>query len=135
MVDIDHFKRYNDHYGHVSGDACLQQIAQVMQGAARRSGDLVARYGGEEFALLLPSTDAPATFAVAQRCVELVRQAQYPHAGSPTASHMSISVGVAGCVPEGQREPSVLTLAADAALYRAKEPGRNRACAAAPLVA
>lgn len=130
MIDIDHFKRYNDRYGHLDGDACLQRVAEILQGCTRRAGDLVARYGGEEFALLLPSTDAASALALAQRCVDAVRAAALPHAASPSAPHVSISAGAASCVPLPEAAPATLAARADAALYRAKAAGRDQACLA-----
>jgi len=134
MIDIDHFKRYNDHYGHLDGDACLQRVAQLLQGCTRRAGDLVARYGGEEFALLLPAGDAVAALTMAQRCVEAVQAAQLPHAASATSTWVSISAGAAACLPLPGSPPASLTAQADAALYTAKARGRNQAQAASPAM-
>ncbi len=144
MIDVDCFKRFNDRYGHVSGDQCLRAVAQVLAGNARRSGELAARYGGEEFAVLLPHADAEKGRQVAQRICEEVRELDIPHETSTVARHVTISVGVAeasamvidGRVGElggeaGQwPSPSLLVEHADAALYAAKSSGRNRVAVA-----
>jgi diguanylate cyclase (GGDEF)-like protein/PAS domain S-box-containing protein len=126
MVDIDHFKKYNDHYGHQGGDAALANVAQILKKCVKRSGELVARYGGEEFALLLPGSDSAATAAVAQRCVAAVQEAQIPHAASPVSPWVSLSIGVASVVPRAGHLPADFLKTADAALYQAKDAGRNR---------
>lgn len=128
MVDVDHFKRYNDHYGHPAGDACLQAVARALESAARRPADRVGRLGGEEFALLLPDTDLPGAQGLAEQVVHTVRDLQLPHAGSLTGACVSISVGVAACVPRSAAPGGVPLLyrAADRALYEAKAHGRNR---------
>jgi len=127
VADVDHFKRYNDHYGHVVGDACLQQVARLLGRYARRSGDLAARYGGEEFALLLPGLDAAAAMRVAQACVQEVLAAQIPHANAPDLEVVSLSIGVVSLLPSAEHTPSHLIEQADKALYRAKAEGRGRA--------
>jgi len=135
MVDVDHFKHYNDRYGHPAGDDCLRRIARLLQGCARRSGDLVARYGGEEFALLLPGADAAEAQAVAQLCIDAVDAAALPHGDSPVAGHVTLSVGVAsGLITPAMVEPAELVQQADAALYRAKQAGRHRVVDARPAV-
>lgn len=128
MADVDHFKRYNDHYGHPAGDACLQSVAKALEAAARRPADRVGRLGGEEFAVLLPDTDLSGAQGVAEHAVQLVRDLMLPHVGSLTAEHVSISVGVAVCTPRNltQSDAPSLYRAADNALYRAKAGGRNR---------
>lgn len=126
LIDIDHFKLYNDHYGHIDGDHCLQAVAQALASAVARPGDLVARYGGEEFAIILPNTGEEALI-VANRCRETVEKLLLPHAASKTADHITISVGVSYCMPgQAQRRPEDLVKAADKGLYEAKEGGRNR---------
>ncbi|MRW88930.1 diguanylate cyclase [Duganella sp. FT80W] len=129
MIDIDHFKLYNDHYGHQAGDACLQVIAAAMKGCATRPQDLLARYGGEEFILLLPQEGPDGTEVIANRIQDEVRKLGLPHAASPTASQVTLSMGLATAMPplEGS-EPSPLIRIADANLYRAKQSGRNRYC-------
>jgi diguanylate cyclase (GGDEF)-like protein len=129
MIDIDHFKRYNDRYGHLVGDACLKRIAAVLQAGLRRACDVVARYGGEEFACLLPECDQPAGRAKAGELCAAVAALDIPHADSPTAQRVTLSVGVATLRPNGVNDPTALVAAADAALYEAKRAGRNRVVA------
>ncbi|GIZ51782.1 GGDEF domain-containing protein [Noviherbaspirillum aridicola] len=134
MMDIDFFKRYNDHYGHPAGDVCLQRVAAVLDAHARRPADLVARVGGEEFAVLLPSAGTAAAVQLAERMRLAVAAAEIPHAASGAAGHVTASFGVASVVPDGSRSPSSLVAAADAALYRAKELGRNQVVASREAV-
>lgn len=126
MIDIDCFKAYNDRYGHLQGDDCLRLVAQAIEGAARRPGDMLARYGGEEFALILPGTDASGTSHVAGMLCECVRQLRIPHAASSVRDIVTISVGIAAA-PAAPCTPVALIGAADRALYRAKATGRDRA--------
>jgi diguanylate cyclase (GGDEF)-like protein len=126
MVDVDHFKRYNDHYGHPAGDACLVNTAKAMQDALRRPGDLVARLGGEEFAAILPRANADVAQAAAERLRLAIRALQIPHAASSTAPIVTASVGVASVQAEPRKHPQALLSAADAALYQAKREGRDR---------
>jgi diguanylate cyclase (GGDEF)-like protein len=137
MIDIDAFKKYNDHYGHPAGDRCLQAVAQAIQQAVHRPADLAARYGGEEFAVLLPETDSCGARFLAMHLVQAVAALRLPHAGSPVAEHVTLSIGVsafedAACATSGHAglgHPPVASLlaAADQALYAAKEAGRNQA--------
>jgi diguanylate cyclase (GGDEF)-like protein len=124
MVDVDEFKKYNDLYGHLGGDDCLQRIAQALRTAVLRSTDLVARYGGEEMVLLLPGTDADGALEVAQRARLAVVDLQIPHAAAVLGT-VSISLGAAAWVPQPGSTPFELLKAADEALYRAKQGGRN----------
>jgi hemerythrin len=137
MIDVDYFKRYNDHYGHLQGDACLQAVARAVQGCLRRSSDLLARYGGEELVVVLPDTDLAGALDVAQRMVQAVRDVQLAHAASAVAEHVTISAGVCSQVPvprqEGASPSAALIACADAALYQAKDQGRNRVVAGSPL--
>ena len=126
MIDIDHFKEYNDHYGHPAGDACLRQVARMVSASVRRGGELVARYGGEEFALLLPAADLDAARQVAERCMQKVADAKIEHRASASSAWLSISVGVASQAASPEVDCSVLVEMADAALYRAKRCGRGR---------
>lgn len=129
MIDIDHFKLYNDHYGHQAGDACLQQVSAAMKGCATRPQDLLARYGGEEFILLLPQEGADGTEVVANRILDEVRRLALPHAASPTAPHVTLSMGLATAMPPlDGADPSPLIRIADNNLYRAKQTGRDRYC-------
>lgn len=131
MVDVDHFKRYNDHYGHPAGDACLINIGKAMQDSLRRPGDLVARLGGEEFVAVLPRANADVAKAAAERLRAAIRALQIPHAASDTAGVVTASVGVACCQASAERPVHALLAAADAALYVAKRDGRDRvACEA-----
>ncbi len=134
MVDVDHFKPYNDHYGHVEGDACLQRVARALSGVVARPDDLVARYGGEEFAVLLPDTNALQASALAQKICAAVRALDIAHAHSATAACVTVSVGVACAYPvfSAAAGPDAapaqgLFEQADIALYQAKQRGRNRA--------
>jgi two-component system, chemotaxis family, response regulator WspR len=128
MVDIDHFKRYNDHYGHVQGDDSLKMVSRAIKSVAARAGDLVARYGGEEFAVVLPNTDAQAALKIAESICGAVRALAAPHAQSEMG-YVSVSVGMASCLPGTDIGPQALVEAADAALYRAKHGGRDQASA------
>jgi len=133
LADIDHFKLYNDHYGHQAGDACLEQVARAFCRAANRAQDLVARYGGEEFAILLPETDAAGAECVAQRVLDELAALGIAHAVSPTGSLLTASMGVSALVPDHRTQTSAsLIRAADALLYQAKAEGRNRFCIAPP---
>ncbi|MGK7901194.1 MAG: diguanylate cyclase [Hormoscilla sp.] len=126
MCDVDHFKLYNDTYGHQAGDACLQQVARALQAAARRASDLVARYGGEEFALILPNTDASGAIHVAEEIRSHVKKCAIAHSSSPVSPYVTLSLGVATITPKSDTEPATLIAAADRALYQAKATGRDR---------
>ena len=126
MVDIDHFKLYNDHYGHAGGDQCLRRVAQTLAGCSRRGGDLISRFGGEEFAILLPAADLASACAVAQTCLDAIRRAAIIHAASPVGPWLSVSVGVASVQANAGGPAQSLLERADAALYRAKHLGRAR---------
>ncbi len=128
MCDVDYFKPYNDHYGHPAGDRCLQQVAQLLKAHIQRPGDVLARYGGEEFVVLLPKTTIRGAMAVTARIQESFNQTRLPHAFSPVADYITLSFGIASCVPLKDRSSSELLAAADAALYQAKLTGRNRSC-------
>lgn len=127
MMDVDHFKLYNDTYGHGGGDVCLQRVARAAQGALQRPADVVARYGGEEFVALLPETRLDGALAVADAIRMAVAALEIPHASSKTASHVTVSLGAACTIPEPDREPAYLLDLADQQLYAAKSEGRNRA--------
>lgn len=126
LLDVDIFKQYNDLYGHVQGDRCLKDIAQALGLAAVGQRDVVARFGGEEFALLLPETDSNGALKVAQRCQRLVAKLALAHAQSPFDGRVTVSIGAATIVPEGDAEPEDLLQVVDALLYAAKAKGRNR---------
>lgn len=124
MLDIDHFKQFNDLYGHLAGDACLQSLAYALAQSGRRSGELVARYGGEEFVILLPNVDQFSAYEAAQHIQQLIASLAIPHAQSPTGI-VTFSIGVASVIPSSEQLPSELVQLADAALYDAKLAGRN----------
>lgn len=125
-IDIDHFKRYNDHYGHLTGDECLRQVARILGLCVKRSGELVARYGGEKFIVLLPGADSAEARRVAQRCILEMQNARIPHADSPVGPWLSLSIGVATLVAVPDLPPATLVQQADRAVVRAKEAGRAR---------
>jgi diguanylate cyclase (GGDEF)-like protein len=126
LMDVDHFKAYNDTYGHQAGDACLQQVAAALAGANRRGADLVARYGGEEFAAILPSTDLAGGVERAEALRAAVEALRLPHAHSSAAPYVTVSLGVARALPPPEGSAERLLEAADHALYQAKHAGRNR---------
>jgi len=126
LVDVDHFKRFNDTYGHQEGDSCLTDVAEALGECANRSTDLVARYGGEEFALILPDTDSAGACAVGERLLTNVTARAIPHGASSVGPIVSVSAGIASLVPREGLPASALIAAADEALYQAKEAGRGR---------
>jgi diguanylate cyclase (GGDEF)-like protein len=126
ILDIDHFKRFNDALGHPAGDVCLQRVAEVLKQSMLRSIDFVARYGGEEFACILSGTDARGALSVAQRIAARMAAAGIRHPDSPVAAQVTLSMGVATMVPSLTTTPIELTLEADSRLYAAKRSGRNR---------
>ena len=126
LCDIDYFKRFNDAYGHQAGDDCLRRIAETIQNVLKRQSDLLARYGGEEFALILPDTNIDGGGHIAREMVRAVADAAVPHRDSDAAEMVTISVGVAAVRPSPDIAPSDLLARADAALYRAKNKGRNQ---------
>ena len=126
MIDVDSFKAYNDHYGHVAGDECLRVVAQVLQTCFARSSDLVARYGGEEFAAILPGTDEPGAAIAAQKAVDEMRYREIEHVRSAAADVLTVSAGVASTIPTPGSSREFLIQAADRMLYQAKTEGRNR---------
>jgi len=130
MLDVDHFKRFNDCYGHQMGDECLRQVAAAIKGSLVRPGDVVARYGGEEFACILPATDFEGALAVGAGIEQAVRGLQIPHAQSDVSDVVTLSIGVSMGLPERDGDPARLLALADAQLYRAKHGGRARACGA-----
>ncbi|EIC22719.1 diguanylate cyclase domain-containing protein [Thiorhodovibrio frisius] len=145
MADIDHFKAYNDHYGHVCGDTCLRKVAQRLAATVTRAGDMVARYGGEEFAFLLPGSSLADTVALAEKSAAAVRALAIPHAHSDAAPYITLSIGATSFIPNDSKRPMQATEssclleagiceaqplfeAADQALYAAKTAGRDRVC-------
>jgi len=126
MADIDHFKAYNDIYGHQAGDECLRRVAGTLRSAIHRPADMVARYGGEEFVLVLPNTDIEGAEIVAEKIRTQVRSQKIPHRGSTSDRIVTISLGVAVIYPHPLKSPDRLIKAADQALYQAKHEGRDR---------
>lgn len=130
MLDIDHFKEYNDRYGHPAGDVCLQRIAGALASVVGREQDLLARLGGEEFVLVLPDTNLDAAHAVAERCLQRIRDEAIPHASSRVTATLTASAGVGSRIPDATTSATRLLEAADRALYQAKRSGRDRVAAA-----
>ncbi len=128
LIDVDYFKRFNDHYGHQAGDVCLREVAQLMMRSVRSEADLAARYGGEEFVLLLPDADSQSAAAVARRLQDGLAELQLEHLASDVASRVTISQGIATL--EGGESGEQLLARADQALYMAKAGGRNQFCTA-----
>lgn len=125
LLDIDYFKQYNDHYGHIQGDNCLKRVAHALNSAAARARDFFARYGGEEFVLVLPETDEKAAIKVAERCRSLIFKEQIPHEKSPVSQLLTISLGVGTIVPTQKDESLPFIEEVDRRLYQAKHSGRN----------
>lgn len=126
MIDVDHFKLFNDHYGHPAGDACLKKVSQAIKSCLHRSGDILGRYGGEEFVVLLPETDAKGAMRVSQSIGEALAELQIRHDVSPTDSYVTASIGGATCLRTTGHDLEELIKNADRALYKAKRAGRNR---------
>jgi diguanylate cyclase (GGDEF)-like protein len=124
MIDIDNFKIYNDHYGHLAGDHCLKTVADTLLRNVFRPEDVIARYGGEEFAILLPNTPAPNASEVAERLRSAIERKQMD-VKSDLRVHTTISVGIACMQPKVEETPNILIAAADEALYTAKRNGKN----------
>ena len=124
MIDVDHFKLYNDTYGHPEGDACLTRLGEALSGIAAETIGFAGRYGGEEFCLLLPNTDPQRAVEIGEMVRAAVQELAMPHC---TSSHqqVTVSVGVAATRPNAGLQPGDLIEAADAALYAAKHRGRN----------
>jgi len=133
MIDIDQFKAYNDSCGHLVGDDCLRAVAQSMKVPLGRAADFVGRYGGEEFLAILPETDEAGALIVANELREGVAALAIPHPASTVADNVTISIGVATAVAHREQSHTCLLQAADDALYRAKQQGRNRIVTAPPL--
>lgn len=126
LGDVDYFKRYNDHYGHQSGDYCLQQIAKAMSLVAMRPADLVARYGGEEFAVILPRTTSEGVDTVAEAIRKEISQLKIPNERSDVSEYITLSLGITSIIPDQQTLPEDFITLADSALYEAKKQGRDR---------
>ena len=126
MLDVDHFKKYNDHYGHLKGDECLRQIARALKTTAERAPDIVARYGGEEFVVILPDTNSQGAAVLAGRIAEAVLRLNLVHAASGTSEFVTISLGITSATEHVVNDGAQLVALADQALYHAKKNGRNR---------
>ncbi len=127
LIDIDHFKQFNDTHGHQLGDTVLQKVAQTMQQAIKRPQDSVYRYGGEEFAILLPNTDESGAIQVAELVRQRIERLRLEHEGQILS--LTVSVGLCAAIPPQRDQQEVLYQQADKALYLAKDQGRNRSCA------
>jgi diguanylate cyclase (GGDEF)-like protein len=130
MIDVDHFKLFNDRYGHQTGDDCLRQIAVALKVCLKRPGDLVARYGGEEFACILPDTPFDDAMCLANDLERKVRALAIPHESSSVAEVITVSVGVATRTVDSADDAAALVGLADSQLYNAKQSGRGRVCGA-----
>lgn len=128
MIDVDYFKKYNDHYGHQAGDQCLRLLAQTVAGTLNRPYDLLARYGGEEFACLLPDTDQNGAKEVAQKIMAAVADLRLEHRASDVSPYVSLSLGIATVLPAPDLSSADLLRLADEQLYQAKKNGRARFC-------
>lgn len=126
MVDVDHFKRYNDHLGHGEGDVCLRKVAQALQSIVQRTDDLMARFGGEEFACVLPDTEMEGALRIAELAKAAVQSLSLPHPASPVAQQVTVSIGVSTLVADVGTPQALLIESADRALYAAKRLGRDR---------
>jgi len=133
MIDIDHFKLFNDYYGHVQGDACLRAVGETLSLVALDEARIVARYGGEEFALLLPGLDLDHAIALAEEARRSIEKLLITHADAPCGI-VTISIGVESRIPEPSQSAASLVEAADRALYDAKRRGRNTVVAHAPVL-
>lgn len=129
MLDVDWFKKYNDHYGHLAGDECLRKVSNILKSNSRRASDLVARYGGEEFVLIAAETDFSSAMILANTICQAIASSALPHASSHYG-YVTVSIGVAVLIPEEGRLPEALVDRADHALYSAKALGRNRVVSA-----
>ncbi len=126
LCDLDHFKRYNDTFGHPAGDRCLKKIAQALSSGPQRPADLVARYGGEEFAIILPNTDTNGAWRIAQKLHSSIRALRIAHAADNDKPYVTVTMGVSTIVPGHESTAQILVQAADLALYHAKKQGRDR---------
>ncbi|MDV2991199.1 MAG: Sensor histidine kinase RcsC [Chroococcidiopsis sp. SAG 2025] len=128
LCDVDYFKKYNDCYGHIAGDICLQNIAKALMRAVTRPADLVARYGGEEFGIILPNTSTEGAIRVADRIQAEIEQLQILHSQSEVSAYVTVSLGISSQIPNQEISTETSIAAADRALYCAKQQGRNTYC-------
>ncbi|RQD61862.1 MAG: PleD family two-component system response regulator [Desulfonatronovibrio sp. MSAO_Bac4] len=126
MLDIDHFKLYNDNYGHSEGDECLKKVASAIEESLSRPADMTARFGGEEFVCILPETDESGAKLIAQRVQENIKKMSIPHEYSPVDSLITLSIGIATTIPDESASQQELLKNADQMLYQAKNSGRNQ---------
>lgn len=133
MIDVDHFKNYNDRYGHQAGDQCLRDLAQELAQCFQRSGEVLARYGGEEFVVIQAGSNLDDAMNSAEVARQAIEKKVIPHAASPIAPVVTISIGVATMSPSSDSAPEQLLAAADKALYAAKHAGRNRVAHASQI--
>lgn len=135
LIDVDHFKKFNDHYGHLAGDGCLRALGRILSAIARRPADLAARYGGEEFAVLLPNTGPDGCAEIGEAIRQALHDLAMVHAQNPPSRLVTVSVGAATSVPSQASDSSTLVAAADRALYAAKDSGRDRLVVSGQVVA
>lgn len=126
LCDLDHFKRYNDNFGHPAGDRCLAKVANALRSGPQRPADLVARYGGEEFAIVLPNTDTKGAWRIAQKIHNSIRSLKIPHVVDEKKPHVTVTMGISTIIPGHDATAQILIQAADLALYHAKKQGRDR---------
>lgn len=125
MLDIDCFKQYNDHYGHLEGDQCLKRVAKLLTVAASRPRDFVARFGGEEFIIVMPDTNETEAYKIASRCRELIASEHIPHKGSDVSKYLTASIGLSTATPKCGDESLRFIEQTDRRMYQAKQRGRN----------
>jgi len=135
FLDVDHFKQFNDLHGHPAGDDCLRQVGAILSSFMRRPGDLAARYGGEEFTVLLPGTDAEGAWEIATQLLASIDALQIPHRASPTAAHVTISIGVTSCIPDAAQTAQAIVNKGDNAMYEDGHVSRLKTHSALPCQA
>lgn len=126
FLDIDNFKKYNDHFGHIQGDECLRTIAQTIQHIHKRDTDIIARYGGEEFAIVLPNTDLTGAKSYAKRLAKHIEALSLPHPHNGDYTTITVSMGICSVIPNADITPEQVLYFVDGCMYEAKEAGRNR---------
>lgn len=126
MCDVDYFKQYNDSYGHQAGDYCLQKVAQCLALSCQRPTDAVCRYGGEEFVIVLPNTKYSGAIYIAGQIRSRLRQCKIPHEKSLVSKYVTLSFGVASCIPQVNEDYNLFLEKADNALFASKKQGRDR---------